>query len=298
MSQKSRPVESPPLLKDWMLLALLSIIWGSSFILIKKSLIAMDHYQMASMRLGISTLAFLPILIKKWYKIEWNKLLPMAAIGLLGSAIPAFSYAYAQTEISSSVSGLLNSMVPIFTFIIGVIFFHMKFKWIKLLGLIFGLSGAVLLVFSGNSNGNSSSFHAMFVILGTLCYAFNINIVKKYFQESSPVLISAVSFALIGFPAIIYLLGSGAIPQILKHPSSTMSLIAILVLSLVGTVIANVLYFRLAQSTSAVFASSVAYFMPIVAIIWGLLDNETIGFIHMFSLITIISGVYLIKKSN
>ena len=296
MSTNNIPIEKTPGTGDWILLGLLSLIWGSSFILIKKSLIAMDYIQMASMRISISTIAFLPVILFYRKKIEVKKLPYVALIGILGAGIPAYSYAFAQTQIASSVTGILNSLTPFFTFIIGILFFNSKFKKNKLIGLTLGFIGALMLIFQGSLEQSNNILYAFFIVLGTMCYGFNINVVKKHFQESNPILLTALSFGIIGGPAIAYLYLTDAVSEILSSPEASISISSILILSLIGTVVANILYFRLAQSTSAVFASSVAYLMPIVALFWGILDNETINLIQLASFGVIVYGVYLIRK--
>lgn len=256
----------------------------------------MDYIQMASLRIGISTIALFPVLLVRWKKFEFDKITYVALSGLLGAGIPAYCYAFAQTHINSSVAGILNTLTPIFTFIIGILFFQSKFQSNKIIGLILGFLGAVLLIYQGDTEDSGNLNYAIFIVIGTMCYGFNANIIKRYFQHSDPILISAMSFLIVGIPAITYLIFSNTIPQILSADSARTSIAAIVTLSIMGTVIANILYIKLAQSTNAVFASSVAYIMPVIALMWGFFDNEVINLIQLVSFGVIIYGVYLIRK--
>ena len=281
----------------WITLLGLSIIWGSSFILIKKALIAFDPAVMGSLRIVISSMAFIPVLIYNRNKIEWSKWPLYAAVGITGTGIPSYMYAIAQTEITSSVAGLLNSLTPIFTLVLGLIFFSGIFSLSKLSGVIIGFTGAAsLLLFTREAVIGGNPLFGLFVVVGTLCYGTSVNIVKRYFQNIRPVIISAVSFGFVGFPALIYLIFSDFLITMENQPGAAFSLGAVFILAMAGTVAASIVFFKLVQTTNAVFASSVAYLMPIIALIWGMLDGEVISLLHVLSLLLILTGVYLIKK--
>lgn len=286
-------------LKSWITLGALSIIWGSSFILIKKSLLAFDPYSTACMRIAISALAFTPVIIIKFKSIDWSKWKLFLAVGMTGSGIPAFMYFIAQTQISSSVSGLLNSLTPIWTLTLGIVFFGVGFRWKQLSGVILGFLGAMLLILFGqNSGANENIWFGFFVVVGTLCYGFSGNIVKSFFQKTPALIISAVSFCMIGIPAILYLLTTDIYTVIQTHSDAAYSLGAIFILAIVGTVLSTIVFYQLVQQTSPVFGSSVAYLMPIVAILWGYIDGETLSAFHFIGLVSILVGVYLIQKNS
>ena len=291
--------EKPIELKSYLILLVLSLVWGSSFILIKKALIAFDPINLACMRIAISALAFTPIIILKRKSIPWKDWKLFLAVGLTGSGIPAFMYFIAQTNINSTVSGLLNSLTPIWTLIIGIIIFKNKSNFYKTIGVIIGFIGAALLILFGKSEGaNTNLWFGLFVVLGTLCYGMSGNLVKHYFQNVESIIISATSFFLIGAPAIGYLIYSEALTSISWTTEQMYSLGAVLLLSLVGTVMATIIFYKLIQDTNAVFGSSVAYIMPLVAMGWGFFDGEPIGLIIILSMILILTGVYLIKKQS
>lgn len=292
---KEKPIE----LKAFFILLLLSLIWGSSFILIKKALIAFEPYDLACMRISISAIAFAPILFLQRKKVPWKDWKLFMAVGLTGSGIPAFMYFIAQTNINSTVSGLLNSLTPIWTLIIGIIIFKNRMDASKIAGVFIGFLGASMLMIFGKSEGeNTNLWYGLFVVLGTLCYGVSGNMVKHYFQDVKSIIISAVSFCLIGPPAIAYLLYQGTLTNLEWNQDQIYSFGAVLILSLVGTVLATIVFYKLIQDTTAVFGSSVAYIMPLIAMGWGFIDGEPIGLIVMISMVLILSGVYLIKKQN
>ena len=291
--------EKPIELRSYLILMALSLVWGSSFILIKKALIAFHPVDLACMRIAISALAFLPILYIKRKVIPWKAWKIFLAVGLTGSGIPAFMYFIAQTNINSTVSGLLNSLTPIWTLIIGIIVFKNKMVATQIIGVILGFLGASLLILLGESEGtNANLWYGLFVVLGTLCYGMSGNLVKHYFQNVESLIISAVSFCMIGTPAIGYLMYSGALTGLEWTQDQVFSFGAVLILSLVGTVLATIVFYRLIQETTAVFGSSVAYLMPLVAMGWGFLDGEPIGLVIILSMVIILTGVYLIKKPS
>jgi len=281
------------------ILLLLAVIWGSSFILIKKSLVGFDPYEVAALRISISSLAFLPFLIVQWKQIPWTKWMLFLIVGLTGSGIPAFMFPLGQTEISSSIAGILNSTTPIFTFLVGILLFNSRFIFLKFAGIVLGLIGTCLLILYGATEGiGGKPMYAIFMLIGTLCYGTNINVVKTYFQNIKPTLLSAVSFAMIGPPAIIYLINRGTVAHVFQNQVDLGSVGAVILLAIFGTVISTVLFFKLVQKTNPVFASSVSYLIPIVATIFGFMDGENIGIFHFIGMGLILLGVYLIKKGK
>lgn len=203
---------------------MLSVIWGTSFILIKKSLLAFSFYELGALRIGISTLAFLPWVIKAWKKVDWNKLKYFIIVGITGSGIPSFLYAIAETEISSASAGILNGLSPIFTFIIGIVFFGSIFQWKKLTGVILGLIGAsVLIMARTDATISGNQLYGLFIVAATICYAFNANTVKLAFQDTEPVQVASISFFVIGVPFIFYCFFSDIPHKIVSHPDGWLS---------------------------------------------------------------------------
>ena len=222
--------------------------------------------------------------------------LKSSTLGIIGAGIPAFLFAFAQTKINSSTAGLLNSLTPIFAFTLGVLIFKNQFEKYKFFGVLSGFIGAALLILRSEQQSNIANGWALLIVIATLLYGMNVNLIKTYFSKEKPLVFSALSFVLIGPVALSYLFATNSFAQILGHPAAFSSMVAILILSLVGTVMATVLYYSLVVTTSPVFASSVTYLMPIVACIWGFVDGETIGLIHLFSFLLIILGILLIKE--
>lgn len=291
-------VAASPRLKNFITLGFLSLIWGSSFILIKKSLDAYSPLQMALLRQSFSGAAFLPFLIYHWKKVDVKRLHFYALIGLCGSAIPSFLFAYAELHISSSVAGILNSLVPLFTFLLGLIIFRAKFVGSKLAGVLVGLAGASILIFAGTSQSlEADIFYSFLIVLATICYGINANLVASVFRDLTSIEISMVGFTMVGIPSFIYLISDTNFLQLMTtHPQAWQAFGYVSILSLIGTVLATIVYFKLIQQTNPVFASTTAYLMPIVSVIWGLLDGEMVGWQHLIGLMLILGGVYLSRK--
>jgi drug/metabolite transporter (DMT)-like permease len=282
---------------SWIILLFLSIVWGCSFILIKKSLLAFDPIQLACLRLGISSLAFAPIVFWHRKDIDWSQWYKFVAVGLTGSGIPAFLFSFAQTQISSSVAGLLNSLTPIWTLIIGIFIFKLSFNKTKLFGVILGFVGAAsLILLGGEKTMGGNPIFSILVVIATVCYASSVNMVQSFFYNTKPIIISSMSFFLIGPPALIYVFFTDFLDIMGTHSDAWFSLGSVTLLSLMGTVMASILFYNLVQRTTAVFASTVTYLMPIIALIWGFIDSEPITWLHLAGMSTILVGVYITKK--
>lgn len=285
-------------LKAWLTLCFLSVIWGTSFILIKKSLIVFTPVQVALLRIAISGVAFAPFFFYHLKRHEWHRWWMYVIIALTGSAVPAILYATAQTQISSATSGILNSVTPIFALIIGVNFFGKKTNRRQIIGIILGFIGACALILLDSSVGSLSGqlLFGSLVVIGSMFYATNVNLVKEYFQDVKPMNLSSFAFFLIGVPAILVVPFTDIPQQMQTHPYAWHAFGYLTLLAVVSTVMALYIFYKLVQDTSAVFGASVSYLIPIVALIWGFWDGEAIGVWHMVSLAVIICGVYLIRE--
>ncbi|WP_400075471.1 DMT family transporter [Winogradskyella sp. R77965] len=282
----------------WIYLVILSIIWGSSFILIKKSLLGLNPYQLGALRTIITGLILLVAgykTLKNIPKSKWKWLLISA---LLGSFIPAFFFAIAETEIDSAVASILNSLVPLNTILLGFAVFRIASTKRQVLGVIIGFIGTAILILKGAElNPNQNYLYAGFVIASTLMYAANVNIIKRYLQDVKPLAIAAGNYVFIVIPAIIILLFTDFFTsERFNNPYLLSSLIYITILSVLGTAMAKVIFFKLVQISTPVFASSVTYIMPIVALIWGIVDGETFSLIQGLAALLILVGVYLSNK--
>ncbi|MFZ1457904.1 MAG: DMT family transporter [Saprospiraceae bacterium] len=293
MNLKSKVQQS-----HWGILIFLSVLWGCSFILIKKALIAFDPVQLGCLRLGISSLAFAPMVWWHRRDIEWKMLPLFIAVGLSGSGLPAFLFAYAQTEVSSSLAGLLNSLTPIWTLIIGILLFRLNFSNLKLIGVVTGFVGAGMLILMGNGGiSNGIQWQSLLIVAATVCYGSSVNMVQAFFGHTKPVIISSMSFFVLGIPALIWLFTTDFLQVMAHDPQAKWSLGAVTILALFGTVLASMIFYYLVQKTSAVFGSTVTYLMPVVALAWGIFDGETITILHIAGLCLILVGVYFTKKS-
>jgi drug/metabolite transporter (DMT)-like permease len=280
----------------WSLLLALALIWGSSFILIKKGLVGLSPYQLGSLRIIFTAIFLLLIGFKSLTEIKQYQWKYIAITALFGTFLPAFLFAIAETKVSSSICSILNSLTPLNTLLIGIIAFGMAFKRSQFIGVIIGLMGTALLIFSGKEQGSSENYtYAVLVIIASICYALNVNLIKKYLSDVKPLSITTGNFTVMLVPALIVLFSTNFL-DIVALPATQHSMLFIMILGIVGTGIANVLFFKLIQISSPVFASSVTYLIPIVAFFWGLLDYEMLTPLQFVGAFIILVGVYLANK--
>jgi len=283
----------------WSLLITLSFIWGSSFILIKKALISYSPLQVGSGRIVFAFIAFLPIFLYHYKSIDWRQLKPLIIVGVCGSGLPALLYAVGQTQLPSAVAGVLNSLVPICTFLIAILLFKKKYIPKQLFGILIGLMGVVLIFFVREDNSDSFPIlYAGLILIATICYGISANTVSHYLSGMKPVLISTISFVIIGPFALIYLLSTDFLSITIENPDAMLSFGALAVLSVVCTFAANILFFKLIQITEAVFSTTVSYLIPFVALMWGFFDGEYISVFHFLSLGLILGGIIIVKMTS
>ena len=280
----------------WILLVTMALIWGSSFILIKKGLVGLDPYQLGSLRMVFAALFLLVIGCKRLPQIPSNKWKFMALTALLGIFIPAYLFAIAETKIGSSITGVLNSLVPLNSLIFGGLVFGLQFKRTQVMGVGVGFIGSLMLVFTGNDPQTTSNYGCVFLVfIATLCYALNVNLIKKYLSDMDSLTIATGNAAAMLAPALVILCFTGFF-EVMHVPEVQLSVLFILILGVFGTGIANLLFFRLIQISSTVFATSVTYLIPIVAFFWGLLDHEMLSSLQFVGACIILSGVWLSGK--
>ena len=289
---------SMPMWQAYLTLGILSLVWGTSFILIKKSLESFTPVQVACLRMSLSALAFVPVLIYNYKRMDWSRLPLLMVLGLCSSALPAILFSTAQQKISSATAGVLNSLTPLFTMIIGVLIFKVTVKTRQVLGILLGLIGAACLILLGKGGlSNSPVGYALLIVLATVFYAMGTNLIATKFRDMDSLLVSAGSFGTVGVPLGIYLLlGTDFIPRMSTLPNPWQSISYVLLLSWVGTVLATIIFFKVIQQTSAIFGSTVAYLMPIIAMLWGVADGEKIGLLHIGCMGVILVGVYLSRR--
>ncbi len=280
----------------WVYLIVLSLIWGSSFILIKKGLIGLSPIQLGSLRIVFASFFLLLIGFKSLAKIPHHQWKFIALTSLFGTFIPAYLFAIAQTQIDSSVSSILNSLTPLNTLVLGAMAFGLQFRRNQIFGVLIGLLGSMLLIFNGAMHHPEQNYYyAFLVLIASVCYAINVNLIKKYLSDLTPLSISTGNFLILLFPALIVLFFSGFF-DVVQIDEVKQSVFFILILGVVGTGIANIIFFKLVQMSSPVFATSVTYLIPVVAFSWGLLDNEILTPIQFLGAFIILGGVYLSAK--
>jgi drug/metabolite transporter (DMT)-like permease len=282
----------------WIYLLILSFVWGSSYILIKKALIGLSPLQVGSLRTIISTVLLLAIGYSSLKSIPRDKWKWILITGLV-SFIPPFLFAYAQTEIDSALAAILNSLTPLATLLIGVGFYRFKIDSKQISGVIIGLIGSVLLMYQGSViNPDQNLLYIFFIIFASVLYAVQVNLLKVHLQDVSAVAITVGNFIFI-FPLAVVIFLMSDYKQIdINDKDVKVALFCLLILSIVGTVFAKILFNKFVQIASPVFASSVTYTLPIVALFWGLLDGEVFTFNQFFATVIILTGVYLANKKS
>jgi drug/metabolite transporter (DMT)-like permease len=279
----------------YIFLGILAIIWGSSFILMKEGLKHFSSYQVAAMRISFAGIALFPFV--KWRKvvIKAGDLKYFIISGILGSAIPAFLFTAAQTKISSSLAGAINGLTPLFALLVAVIFIGVKFNKLKVYGVIVGLLGAFFLIVGKELNFDIK--YTSLAVLAAVCYGINVNIIKQKLNDYPPRLVAALPLAIISIIGVGVMLYLG-FDVSWDQEQDVKSLVAIVLLAVVGTSLSLVMFNRLIQQTNTVFATSVTYLIPIVALFWGFLANETISSNQIIGLGFILIAIWLIRKDK
>jgi len=282
----------------WGYLLVLSLIWGTSFILIKKSLLGLTAYQLGALRIIITGLFLFAVGFNRVKTIKRKDWKWIVVSGFLGTFFPSFFFAIAETEIDSAVASILNSLVPLNTILMGLAIFKIASTRRQMLGVIIGFVGTAILILKGAElNPNQNYLYAGFVIASTLMYAANVNIIKRYLQDVKPLTIAVGNFVPIVIPAIFVLVITDFFAEATYgNPNFGISMLYVVILSLFGTAMAKVLFNALVQISTPVFASSVTYVMPVVALGWGLLDGEGFSILQGVATIIILLGVYLANK--
>jgi drug/metabolite transporter (DMT)-like permease len=277
----------------WLALLILSLIWGTSYILMKKGLESFSPYQVGALRIVITFVCLLPIALKHFHQLNKTNILSIIIIGLTGSVIPAFLFPLAETKISSSLAGMLNSLSPVFTLVFGITIYKRKAIGTQIAGVFLGLLGAAGLLYTGSFTFN---IYGLLVVLATILSGISSNEVSKV-KDLNGIKITALSFFVTSPLAIIYLLFSDlSVPIHTENWVRNLSFIGIL--AVLGSAIALVIYYLLIRDTSPIFASSVTYFIPIVATLWGLADNEQFYSSMLISIIFIFAGVFIINRPD
>ncbi|MCL7752852.1 DMT family transporter [Polaribacter sp. Z022] len=285
--------------KKWFYLIVLSIVWGSSFILMKKALLGVNPIQLGALRMIFTAVFMLLIGFKSIQKIQKKHWPFIVYTALLGTFIPVFLFSYAILGIDSSIVSILNSFTPFNTFIFGAIVFGFSFKKKQFIGIIIGLIGTLILILKGaDLNPNQNYWYALLVIIASVGYAFNVNIVKKYLSDLDALAITTGNFLLLIIPAIVVLVFTGFFTTFKTNEIGLESLGYITILSVVGTGIAKTMFNKLVHISNPIFSSSVTYLIPIVAVFWGIIDGENLSLTQLFAGVIILFGVYMVNKAK
>lgn len=284
----------------WLYLILLSLVWGSSFILIKKGLIGLSPLQLGSFRIIFAALFLILVGYKSILKLKKEQWKWIIISGFLGSFFPAYLFAFAETEVDSAVASILNATTPLMTLIFGVLFFRMLFTQNKIVGVIVGLLGALGLIFSGAQvNPDQNYLYSFLIIIAAGCYAMNVNIIKKYMHDISALGIAAGNFLVLLLPSItVLLLTNFSFGDITADPKVKLSVLFVMILGVIGTGIALIIFNKLIQISDPVFSSSVTYTIPVVGLGWGILDGEVFSVLQLASTLVILLGVFIVNRSR
>jgi len=282
---------------NWFIFIALSIIWGSSFILMKEGLKSLSAYQVASLRIVFSGIVLLPTAIKYFRRIPKDKIGIIFLSGLFGSLLPAYLFCIAEEGIDSALAGTLNSLTPIFVIIMGALFFQSKTSTNKVLGIILSFTGSLLLLFSkGHMQDNQNLLYISYIVLATIFYGINVNMVHRHLHNIGSLQIAAVALTLNAIPALIVLAATGYFGLPLTEKAVLYSTAASAVLGIMGTAVASIIFYMLVKRAGAVFASMVTYGIPVVANFWGLIYGEEVGWKQFTCLAIILSGVYIANR--
>ncbi len=285
--------------QKWLFLIVLSLVWGSSFILMKKALIGLSPIQVGALRMLISAVFLLLIGFRSLQKIKARHWKYIAITAGLGTFFPVFLFAFAVNGIDSAVAAILNSLTPFNTFVFGALVFGFPFKKKQLVGILVGLAGTLVLILNGAVlNPNQNYWYALLVIIASIGYAFNVNMIKKYLYDLKPLAITTGHFVVLAIPALLVLLFSNFFITFKTTPKNMEAVGYIVVLAVLGTGVAKILFNKLIQISTPVFSSSVTYLIPVVAVMWGVIDGEKLSALQFMAGGVILLGVWLVNKAK
>ncbi|MGB1043103.1 MAG: DMT family transporter [Tenacibaculum sp.] len=283
--------------RKWLYLIMLSLIWGSSFILMKKALISISPMHVAALRTLFAAVFIIIVGFKSLQRIQKKHWKYVFVSALVGTFFPAFLFAYAIKGIDSSIASILNSLTPFNTFIIGALVFGFTFKKSQFTGILIGLIGTLVLIVKGaDLNPDQNYWYALLPIISSVGYAFNVNIIKKHLHDLDGLAITTGHFLLIILPVLVILGFTGFFTEFELNSETKPALLYIIILSVLGTAIAKVIFNDLVHISSPIFASSVTYLIPIVAVIWGIVDGEKLSVVQLLAGGVILFGVWLVNK--
>lgn len=285
--------------EKWILMILLSIIWGSSFILIKKSLEHFTPYQVGALRVMIAGIILMPIAIAKYKLFPKKHLKWLILAALTGNFIPMFLFPIAETQVSSSIAGIINSMMPIFVIIVGSLLWKFQTNKQQMIGVFISFTGVCILAFGGDEKAEFKLLPILILLLATFLYAISTTTVKSKLMGVSSTILSAFVFSFVLFlPSVAVLLSTGFTSEFSLNSGTLLGLLFVSLLSVFGTGLAMMMNYRLLKVSTPLFASTVTLIMPIVAIIWGFLDGEKLSLLQLFGAAIIIGGLLFLRSKK
>lgn len=287
--------ESTKNLQAWLLFALLAAIWGSSFILMKYGLLSFSYSQIGMIRISFAFWFTFIIAFRRLKLLRKKDIGPLVVVGLCGNAIPYILFPLAVTRLDSGLVGILNSLVPLFTLIIGVVFYKTKVGLPSVIGILIGLAGAVWLLMPGMEVDVTKLQYGLLPIIATVCYAISINTVSTRLKHLDSLSITLLSLLFVGIPATIYVFSTDFLHIMQTDERAWTSLGYIAILGMIGSSLAVIIFNYLIKNTDSLFAASVTYAIPVVALLWGVVDGENIGWEHLVGMISILLGVYVVN---
>ncbi len=289
----------------WLLLFVLAAIWGTSFILMKKGLVVFSAMELGATRVSVAALLLLPFALRHVGTVERSRFKWLAVSGVVGTLIPAFLFAYAETKLASGLAGVLNALTVVFTLLVGALLFGQRLTWLRMLGISLGLLGTVVMLLLGGSGGTETptgegnAWYGIYILVATMGYGVSVNVIKHKLGGMTPMAVTAVLLLLIGGPALAYLLvGTDFLHKLATVPGAWTAFGYIALLATMSTAVAMVLFNRLIQQSTALFASSSTYLIPIVALDWGALDWESFNLWHFAVMVFILAGVLIIHRAK
>ncbi|GAA4347567.1 DMT family transporter [Hymenobacter saemangeumensis] len=301
----SEAAAQPISLTAWVLLIVLAGIWGTSFILMKRGLEVFSAVELGVTRVSVAALLLLPFGLRHVGKASRSQLWWLLASGVVGTLLPAMLFAYAETKLASGLAGVLNALTAVFTLLVGALLFGQRLTGLRVLGIALGLLGTIVLIRLGGSGGEATptgegnAWYGLFIVAATIGYGFSVNIIKHRVSGLSPVAVTSLLLLLIGGPALAYLLvGTGFLHKLATVPGAWTAFGYIALLATMSTAVAMVLFNKLIQQSTTLFASSSTYLIPIVALALGALDGEAFNLWHAVGMAIILLGVFIVHRAK
>jgi len=298
------PADAAPSAAAWGLLVVLSLIWGTSFILMKKGLEVFSALELGAARVSVAAALLLPFALREIGRVDRTRLKWLALSGTVGTLIPAFLFAYAETRLASGLAGVLNALTAVFALLVGALLFGQRLTGLRVLGIALGLVGTVLLMLLGGSGdaapgAGGSAWYGLYIVAATIGYGLSVNVIKHRLHALTPVAVTSLLLLIIGGPALAYLLlGTGFVHKLGTVPGAWPAFGYIALLATMSTAVATVLFNMLIQRSTTLFASSSTYLIPIVALAWGALDGEAFNLWHAAGMVIILVGVGIIHRAR